>query len=111
MQAERRVLCVAERSLDRYQVAPRCRRANGLAVQPRTALSCAAARRNASRETSRGSGGPNERPCVGCDRELARPFTYLRADLHELSFIQRCMLGWVVEVTERAERRSSSRPK
>ena len=49
------------------------RRANGFAVQPRTALSCAAARRNASREESRGSGGPNERPCVGCDRELARP--------------------------------------
>src|SRR5437870_8124509 len=46
---------------------------NGPAVQPRTALSCAAARRNASREESRGSGGPNERPCVGCDRELARP--------------------------------------
>ena|SRR5437764_347070 len=33
MQAERRVLRVAERSLDRYQVAPRCRRANVLSLR------------------------------------------------------------------------------
>src|SRR5205085_7958161 len=39
-----------------------------------TALSCAAARRAASRQSEAPLGaGPAARPCVGCDRELARP--------------------------------------
>ena len=37
------------------------------------------ARRNASRETSRGSGGPNEWPCVGCDREMGGPLPRSRS--------------------------------
>src|SRR5690348_805705 len=40
-------------------------------------LSHAAARRAASRDESRGSGGPNERPHVGCCGELGSAFAHL----------------------------------
>src|SRR5215475_9877010 len=37
------------------------------------------ARRAASREARRGSAGPNERRCVGCDREMGGPILRSRS--------------------------------